>query len=132
MSAFVVSKNHINALVNFARQCNMAFNFEDEILYTRSFDDCQKIVAILEKANVDSVNARYYENETELIYQFKLLSKKYSPIQIIKACQCLDYQCCEVDNWTTQENFACRIIEWIKDEAIRHLADYDNLDWAIR
>lgn len=123
MSAFVVNTKHIDALLNWAaRQDNLYYFWQKTARYFgREVED---IGNILLKANYASVNYNYSENIKAPDYVFHYHKAQFKPVDIIKACNCLDYQSCEVPNWRDTE--ACRIIETIKDHAITQLPGYDE------
>ncbi len=52
-----------------------------------------------------------------------------SPVEIIKAAQCFDYQACETDDW--KESVACKIIQHIEGTAIRMLPGYEQAPWGL-
>jgi hypothetical protein len=129
MSAFIVSDKHINSLLNFAYAHMDGINLPDgQDLSFKSVQDLDKIGQILLDENYRSVNYRY--REQEISHQIKFFVQPLlTPVQIIKACQCLDYQCCETEDW--EETSAYRIINWIQTEAIRNLAGYEQAQWSI-
>ena len=51
------------------------------------------------------------------------------PVQVLKACDCYDYQSCETDDYPQSE--AKRMIETIKTWAITTLPSYDKAEWAL-
>ena len=52
-----------------------------------------------------------------------------TPIQVIKACNCFDYQACEVENY--EETEAAKIIEAIRAAAIERLQGMEEAEWEI-
>ena len=96
---------------------------------------------VLYAENVRSVGARYPEDtfesmpgpidkpeqihitardETLAIYRLK-------PVEILKMCDCLEYQSCETDDWET--TVACRLWNAIRRAAIRALSGYEDAPW---
>lgn len=135
MSAFVVNDKHLNALITWASLNNMRFHFASDG-NRRKYDpsiteDAQALVEILYKENVRSVCARYPQDKPEdflpaPVYNFV---NGMSAIQIVKACNCLDYQSCETSDW--KETDAYRIVDWIQSEAIAKLPGYNEAKWEI-
>jgi len=128
MSAFVVSKNHLAAIAAFGAlkqvstgTSNVGFDFGS-------------IYKTLAEANVRSVCHRYGDSKDE--YRNFLKPPARVPrlqlptaIQIVKLCDCLDYQSCETDDWRGSE--ACKLLGHIRNAAIRALPGYDEAKWAI-
>jgi len=129
MSAFVVSDKHINTLLTWANHCIRSIEWEGKNWYFDDSDDLQKLAEIMLTENYRSVNYRYSEQETPHQIEFHF-EPDATPMQIIKACNCYDYQCCETDNW--KETFAYKINEWIKESAIQRLPEYEQAQWEIR
>jgi hypothetical protein len=50
------------------------------------------------------------------------------PVQVIKACDCYEYQSCEHDGWADSE--ACRFITSLRKGAAHALPGYDGADWG--
>jgi hypothetical protein len=94
------------------------------------FDQSDLIANILYRANVDSVNYRYREHEPIFNFKYKTAGVYAKPIEIIKACDCFDYQACEVPNY--DETPAAKLIDSIRREAIRCLPGYDGAAWSIQ
>lgn len=139
MSAFILNYNHINAMLNFAVSKHMRFHWDiggQTAMYcTDNPDDCQTLGAILVRENVRSILARYQSDKPEDYidhqcgYRYGYKDNAYSPVQIVKACDCYDYQSCETPDYDT--TFAARISEWIRGEAISALPGYDSAQWEI-
>lgn len=135
MSAFVVSDDHINVLLTWANK-NMGnvivYNGKEGEEVELSFSqvgDLQKMANILRSENIRSVNTRYNEDTTlaDLPVGFTFYHYVASPVEIIKACQCYDYQACENEKYPSTD--AHRIIEWIMDAAVSALPGYDKARW---
>jgi len=129
MSAFIVSDNHINVLVNFCARKNILFHFDDETI--NSNDRPDEIGQILLDENYKSVNNRYNENAISHKFKYNFYQKKdRAPIEIIKACRCLNYQSCESKNYYSSK--AYEIINKIIYEAIDTIDGYEDADWEIK
>lgn len=129
MSAFVVSDKHINTLLTWGNHCIQSIAWEDKKYYFDNTDSLQKMAEIMLTENYRSVNYRYLEQEEPHKIEFHF-EPDATPIQIVKACECYDYQCCETDDW--KETFAHKINEWIKESAIQRLPGYEQAKWEIR
>jgi hypothetical protein len=89
----------------------------------------------LKDANTQSINARY--NEAGTLEKIKYVQRAesewaafpYEALQIIKLCDCFNYQACEVEKYENTEAF--RIVETVKSWACRRLDGYDEAEWAI-
>ena len=104
------------------------YYWNDECRYFNgnSQDIGQKLV----DENFRSVNYRYTEQvEPEQFKLMVLLRTKYTPVAIIKACDCYNYQSCETRDW--QETEAYAIMTALRERAIDMLPGYDEADWNI-
>jgi hypothetical protein len=132
MSAFIVSKNHLDSIVTFAKVKLKELYFDGESLSLVGFyegvENTNKLGQILLDANYDSVNYRYNEKEESYNYQFKH-TELLTPIEIIKACHCLNYQSCEVPNW--EKTKAYKIIQNIISQATTKISGYEEAEWGI-
>lgn len=116
MSAFIVSDNHILSLVSAAQKW-------------MDIPDPQMIVDILIAENYRSVNHRYRNERGEphrIVYKRVPL---LSPVVIIKACNCYDYQACETNDY--KKSGAAAFIDNIRDLAITKLPGYEEAPWGI-
>lgn len=127
MSAFIVNNYHIDVLVNYAVFNRLYYCHNDKVVHCEKNPDV--IGQVLLAENYRSVNHRYEENDTAPSYKFRVLSKSFSAIQIIKACNCLEYQSCEHDEWKDSE--AYKIVNSIREHAIINLKEYEDAQWEI-
>jgi hypothetical protein len=132
MSAFIVSDYHIHALLNFAitRRENVHV-YQHQILINRQTTTARlsEIGQILLNENYRSVNSRYTGNDTAPAYKFKRLIHSNTPVEILKACSCYDYQACETDDYN--DTLAAHIIDAIRRAAINSLPGYDAAPWGL-
>jgi hypothetical protein len=125
MSAYIVSDNHINAIVKFASQHSSGgFGVVPQVAGNE-----QAIAELLLAENTRSINYRYRESTPVEPIVFSLDAPTLSPIQVLKACDCLDYQSCETDDW--ESTTACKLISAIKSDAVRRLPGYDSAEYSI-
>ncbi len=148
MSAFIVNPEHIAALVAYAQvpvlHCYNIHTKQEIINTPKNFCD------VLAKANVNSVDAKYGHNNEHYsaeylehmmlfpkecldeLEKFKSLVGFYgcpnlTHADIYNMAQCLEYQCCEVDNWTHTD--AYWLIQAIKNAAAMKMAQNAKVKW---
>jgi len=158
MSAFVCSQDHIKALAIFAAHRTPGhgpnvdpryFKYDggDERMCGRPDEELATYYAnILYCENIRSVQHRYPQDKTlddlpgeinkpdfltvtasEFWDQFTDIRFAVPPLHILSMCSCLEYQSCETNDW--QKTLAYRLIQRIKDAAIRALPGYENAPW---
>ena len=128
MSAFIVSKKTIDALVTFLfKRIDLNNLPEDKGL--------NQIGQILINENYRSVNYRYDDNE--LPFKYKFNQCLVSDIQILCLCNCYNYQSCETDYY--KKTKAAKLINIIREvaseafpENYEHLPEYLNSEWDLR
>ena len=144
MSAFVVSHKHINTLLSYANRQDNPLHFYlsgDVVLRADQVDDLQRAAEILLAENYSSVFARYPDTAADpttvpgiIAEAGQSITFRFEPdvsaVQILKGCQCYDYQACETADYDQSD--AKRIINRLKSEAIHRLAGYDDAQWEIR
>lgn len=118
MSAFLVTKNHIDYIVTAALSARY-MRVENETAFGQ----------MLLTENHKSVNARYNEVNAAVPYRFTRSPGKIDPVVALKAIHCLQYQSCETDGWKDSE--ACKLLEQLEGEMIRLLPGYEEAPWAI-
>lgn len=134
MSAFILAKKHIDTLVEAAlftcRNSRKGFGFIHNGDY-KVINDGDNIGQILVNQNYSSVNYRYNENKNPYEYHMEEIPLTISmrPIQILKACDCYDYQSCETIDYYTTEAYA--IVDGIRKNIIHKLPGYDKAEWDI-
>ena len=146
MSAYIVSKAHIDAIVTFAvggaRRVGTVKRIAEEgghgefvssAVYTPS-----QIGAALRAENHASVDYRYSETTPAPAYVFRpkcsgstctKTKRLLTPLDIIKLCQSLKYQSCEHHAWDA--SFAKDFLDRVISAAIAALPGYDNAFWGI-
>jgi hypothetical protein len=147
MSAWIVSHDHIDALLTAAKlwrmQDDLAFRFYED--GAPRFTDWTVIGRKLLEENVRSVRYRYNDNGPEMdlpgkwgtveSYQFRTFEPfiHMQPtklcVWVIKACDCYNYQACETPDYKT--TVAYKIIDNIRDKAMCNLPHYDAAPWGI-
>lgn len=129
MSAYVVNQNHISAIVRWACRNNVSVYYSNPTRSLKAGQE-QEMAEILLAENVKSVNYRYNETAEPEAIVYDAFATILKPVEVIKACQCLEYQSCEHDGW--DDSVAKKILDTITDAAIRNLPGYDAAPWEIR
>jgi hypothetical protein len=145
MSAFFVSKKHIDTIVRAAliREVAMYLTWKGTSGYQkhgagRSYmeHNCADSVGrMLWQANLDSVKARYpdedYAGEEQDVetYRHPAFFPAPEPVQALKAVNCLQYQSCEVDDW--EETEAYRFLQNLAACLVAILPGYKEAEWSI-
>ena len=117
MSAWIVSKKHIDLLVEAAKLAQMNGVEADQLGQT------------LWEENHKSVNCRYSETRPTPTYKFKPTGIPFDPVVVIKQVNCLEYQSCEHDGW--KDSKARQFCEELRNEMISMLPGYDKAPWGI-
>lgn len=123
MSAYICNPETFAALATFGHHAS---------IYGRNGQRLEResIAATLYAANVASVNHRYSENTSEELPGAEFERVLFvSPMWIVKACDCVQYQSCERADYYSSE--AWEILEQIKRAAVRALPGYDDAPWGI-
>jgi len=129
MSAFIVNNEHIHALVTAAKQSrDFRFYYKENLYYVNDLKECDFIGQMLLNENYRSVNFRYSEEIKAPNYEFEY-SIGFSPIEIIKACHCFNYQSCETDDY--YDSLSYKFIKTLIETMIMILPGYNNADWEI-
>ena len=146
MSAYIVSKAHIDGIVTFAvggtRRVGTVKRMAEDAghcNYVSSSDYTpSQIGAALWAENHASVDYRYSETTPVPAYVFRpkcsgstctKTTRLLTPLDIIKLCQSLKYQSCEHPGWDA--SFAHDFLNRVISAAIGALPGYDNAFWGI-
>ena len=131
MSAFIVGDAHINAMLQDTaprfQGDSAGYYWNGEMHYING--NRQAVGQILLAENYRSVNYRYDEREQTPTFQPVCPSRQYSPIEIIKACDCYGYQACKAPDWKDTEAYA--VMQALRNRAIQRLPEYREADWVI-
>jgi hypothetical protein len=128
MSCFVVSNNHISAIIGWACRENISAGWINGCYAYRPGAE-QEATDILYAANIQSHNARYQLDESTFDCVYNPTAIQLKRIEVIKACDCLAYQC---DEWEGFEGSKAQaILRDIKQSAIYKLPGYDAAPWSI-
>lgn len=151
MSAFIVSHDHIDALLTFAKLHRVSYYVPQSICNkpggTRvdiTRDNATEVGRILLTENERSVRYRYPRSGDDLpgtigenaaTYSFREFSELHrlqhgtKCAWILSGCRCFDYQACETDDY--DQTLAHLIIEAISAAAVRALPGMDDAPWEI-
>lgn len=122
MSAFQCSANHIAAVIGSAA-------FYDRI-HAR---EVETEAATLAAENARSVAYRYKDSCEPVAVPVDLIERwrawPLSPVALIKAVQCLEYQSCECEDY--ERTAAARLLRGIMSLAISKLPGYEAAGWTV-
>ena len=142
MSAFVVSHDHIDALLTFVRYERDLQERLGHYSDLGAAADLTDIGRVLLKECERSVAHRYSDGdlpgkigEHAEDYYFKTfepflrmeIGKKVA--WVVKACRCFDYQSCETDDY--EESVAHKLIRQIEARALTNMPHYEDAPWEI-
>lgn len=131
MSCYLVSDDHINAMISWAQWNNVEFRvkigFEPACRVDYDF-----VRQELRKTNEKSYQTRYAHRD-DISMEHEPVIGKSGPalpaIEILKLCACYDYQACEFDGWKTSD--AKAFVQYLRNEVTRALPGYEQAPWSI-
>ncbi|HKS21852.1 MAG TPA: hypothetical protein VJZ76_03555 [Thermoanaerobaculia bacterium] len=140
MSAWIVSAHHIDALAHAAtRSSNL---FPDGLSYViagrwKTCSDPQATGRLLLATCVASVASRYAHKADKLLPGARVRPQMYlylppaafSPVELLKAIDCYEYQSCEYAGWPRSE--ARALCAALRHRLIRELPGYHAAPWGI-
>jgi hypothetical protein len=152
MSAYVVNKRHIDALVTggleeMRRSRSSSFRWyqDDQPAAELTWDQADAVGQMLWTENILSVEYRYpdlkgfADNENSLpgpigldrdeAYTFQPLNEPLSAVELLKALHCYEYQSCEHPAWATSS--AKAFAEALERATMRRLPGYDDANWEV-
>ena len=129
MSAFIVSNDHINALVRFASVYDLGYYHSASETHVRVPGNEDIVAQMLLDENVRSVNFRYGDTAQADRISYDINAPRLTAVQTIKAAACLEYQSCETSGWTDSE--AKALLDSIRSEAIAQLPGYAEAAWSL-
>lgn len=149
MSAFIVEKSHVAYLAAMAmersgaRCCGgLSWSWAGgrEAIPDGDPASAARAANMLWKENMQSVAHRYGGPVEELpgdryveggITKADVAAQAAIPfnaVQVLKACNCLEYQSCEHSGWEASEAHA--FLQALKDKAVRALPGYEKAQWG--
>ena len=146
MSAFVVDKSHINAMIQAGLAAGGRYNsgfywyYQDERKQL-DHENADEIGQMLLDENIKSVSYRYEDSPiTELPgridanYILPFIHSPFGripkPIEALKITSCYEYQTCEHPEWETSE--AKAFCQALKENTIDMLPGYEEAPWEWR
>lgn len=139
MSAWVVSDEHINVLLWAGMRSRpnipLVWYFGNPTQRgSLDYDTADEVGQMLRNVNIDSVNHRYNGPEpgTGVYPEYRYrqpLCMSWTPVEVLKAIECYEYQTCEIPGWHDSEAYAfCRELRF---RMIAALPGYDTAPWVI-
>lgn len=148
MSAYIVDRNHILYLVAAATSPVIEPTGKFSWFYNGQWHDARsdqperaaEVANLLWRENIASVSARYpnessaalpgpgHENFVIVPADFPALFKAIDPVQVIKSCDCYEYQSCGHEGWKASEAHA--FISALRSAAWHALPGYDSAEWG--
>ena len=134
MSAYMVSAEHVRAMLNAglaqAGDDPLTWQVSDNPYTERTLNraTAEAVGAMLLAQNRRSVDYRYDADELEELYTHGFSSER-SPVEILKAIACYEYQASEAPDWDESETRA--FCQALRLAMIRRLPGYDEADWGI-
>jgi hypothetical protein len=137
MSAFLVSENHINALVSTAIHGVVECEGNSQPWYHVYFDrvhvqqlNADNVGLKLWQECAASVSARYPKDpETISEYHFTAPARRLSAVAALKLIRCYEYQSCEHDGW--ESSASKQFCAGLTSAIIEHLSGYQCAPWGI-
>jgi hypothetical protein len=146
MSAYIVEKAHIVYLVHAAMSRRLNSHGSSFVwnaagagqpwhrgdLTCNDYEKAAEVANMLYAENLRSIQARYPGGgdsiETIRPSDFATVPASIDPVQVLKSCDCLEYQSCEHDGWGISEAkaFLCSL----RKHAWQSLAGYDAAAWG--
>lgn len=121
MSAFIVSKKHIDAICEYVvRNKKNGYGIPE---------DPSELGQILWRENHRSVNSRYKEREKTPEYKFETTDLCITAAGFMKLLHCLDYQSCEHKSYDRSK--AHKYIRELAFRVANQVEGYDDVPWAI-
>ncbi len=133
MSAFVCSDYHVSILAVYGARKGQYGTIRAE---GRDWADPREIFAVLMQQNIRSVQHRYPDHNGQADkfgdcgrFDKVAIERGHSPVEVIKAAHCLEYQSCETDDYL--ETLAYKLLQQIKRRAEHNLSGYDSAKWTL-
>ena len=135
MSAWIVTKLHIAAMVKWYATAKYGRECERDASHYCDLGPSwnERKAALLYAENVRSVNHRYPNHEPSEPVAFTereiRTAPDLTPVQMLKACACLEYQSCETEDY--RETEAYKLMKRMENAAIGALPGYEDAPWGI-
>jgi hypothetical protein len=140
MSAFIVSTNHINAIVRVALSgpvgcpsCKWHTPYLSNPSRSMCIADADGVGQMLLDQNYRSVGARYPAYASDVAPRFRFEATFAAPrltlAEAVKALHCYNYQACETGDWDSTEAF--KFTRSLVDSLSYQIPGYDAAPWSI-
>ncbi len=140
MSAYIVDHSTLHAILTWARNLRISVKHPDGDGRWVGLNDLDpsEVGQLLMNENYRSVNYRYREKDVPPPYGFReVISIKrggqnhiLTAIDIIKVCNCLEYQSCEHDGW--DKSWAKAFLDRVVENSLHKLPGYDAAPWGVK
>lgn len=135
MSAFIVSKAHTDAIVNYAIQAGIHVRWQGRSYGFWEPEEARLMGQELVNENYKSIKARYGDDSVPPQYIVDFSSSQYDSYQIFKACHCLHYQSCE-HGAEYEDSFGYHILmtilRYAADDVMMNDSRWPTAKWEIR
>lgn len=119
MSAFLVHDNHLHAI------CTFASGLKSK---GYSIPEVGDLFVAFKSANLLALRDRYGD-PAEPAGKPKPKQVVVPPVALLKACQCLEYQCSDWTGWN--DSAAKKYLGVVQSAAVMALPGYEEAAWAI-
>lgn len=126
MSAFLVSKETIDAIVTFAAERKLGVFYGN---HCPAPEELTSFGQMLWSENHRSLVARYGDDNAVPLYHYARHQGALATVQFVKLLHCLAYQSCESDDWSTTA--AAKAIVLLESHAWRLVAGYEDAEWGL-
>lgn len=146
MSCFIVSDRQLNDTINFIRLKSksdlmhlLSYKTRQEVqekfMMSSELEKLQFIGQRILNANNKSWVSRYDEKTRELyeekdFFEYKSNYQAISITQFLKNLACIEYQCCEIDNYYTDDTSIHFDIQELRKFGINLLDGYEQAQYA--
>lgn len=141
MSAWVVDKAHINAMIDAGLRVKyppMTWHHNDKP-HELTAGNASEVGQMLLDECVKSVSYRYEDSKvTELLgrtdaeyllpFEYRRFANPPSPVEILKQIDCYEYQSCEHPEWESSESHS--FCQALRHCTIDRLPGYDEAPWG--
>jgi hypothetical protein len=135
MSAFVVTKQHIDAMVTAGLPrpgdpgwIRWSDPVDPQRTHILNLDTADRAGSLMWQENRVSVNHRYRDgDEIDVLYAFELLG--HNPVTVLKLIDCYEYQSNEHPGWERSQ--AKRLCGQLRKQVISKLPGYDDAPWGL-
>jgi len=129
MSAWIVSSDHIDALVQSAMERGVSWRVVGDKWVKATPDNASEVGRMLWRENHRSVNYRYNQRTRTPHYDYRPSKHVLSPGFVMAQVACYEYQTCEHPAWYGSQ--AYRLTTALTRSLARELPGYDDAPWGV-